>query len=469
MLWWTLRGLKSSDPEGRKQAAQKAGSSRNARAVPALIEAMGDENPGVRVAVMEALGCLGDPRAIGPLAGFLANPVKTDRRSKFERREARDITAAAVALSAFGEAAVPHLSDALNSESLEVRRASAQALGAVRSPRAAAALARAMDDARSEVRRAAAHALGNLGDRSALQALSRALEHKDPETRSAAAEALGTLGGDESVPLLARAVADREENVAIAVIAALKSIGSAGAAISLKPVLFGDRKNVRAAAAAALDSMSFSAATPEERAAIAVLTGDFAAAVREGQAAVKPLMEALGSAEVQHRRQAASALVGLASPGAVPSLIRALRDHDADVREAASLALSDTGAEAVPPLLEVLAAPDVTAQRLAAQALGRIGDIRAVRPLAECIRANRRARSYLEPLEAARAARDALSMILSRGADQIPAGDLVTISSVPDAMQEHQVGDDEQSYSEEMAVDCSELRSLIQSELKKRL
>jgi hypothetical protein len=36
-------------------------------------------------------------------------------------------------------------------------------------------------------------------------------------------------------------------------------------------------------------------------------------------------------------------------------------------------------------------------------------------------------------------------------------------------MREHQVGDDEQSYSEEMAVDCSELRSLIQSELKKRL
>ena len=132
-------------------------------------------------------------------------------------------------------------------------------------------------------------------------------------------------------------------------------------------------------------------------------------------------------------------------------------------------ALSGTGAEAVPPLLEVLAAPDVTAQRLAAQALGRIGDIRAVRPLVECIRANQRAGAYyLEPLEAARAARDALSAILSRGADQIPAGDLESISSVPDAMRQHQVGDDEQSYWEEIAVDCSELRNRSQSELKKR-
>jgi len=215
--------------------------------------------------------------------------------------------------------------------------------------------------------------------------------------------------------------------------------------------------------------MSFSAATPDERAAIAVLTGDFAAAAREGQAAAKPLMDALGSADVQHRRQSASALGGLAFPAAVPSLIRALRDHDADVREAASLALSGTGAEAVPPLLEVLAAPDVTAQRLAAQALGRIGDIRAVRPLTECIRANRRAGAYLEPLEAARAARDALSAILSRAASQIPAGDLESISSVPDAIREHQAGDQEQSYSEEIAVDCSELRKLGQSELKKRL
>jgi len=469
MLWWTLRGLKSSDPEGRKQAALKAGASGNTRAVRSLIDAMGDEDPNVRAAVMEALGRLGDPRAIGPLAGFLANPAKKDKRSKFERRESPDITAAATALAALGEAAFPRLADALNSENLEVRRASVQALGALRSPRAVAPLARALDDARSEVRRAAALGLGNLGDPGALPALSRALGHKDPETRRAAAEALGTLGGNDAVTLLARAIEDREENVQSAVIAALKSIGSAGAAISLRPVLYGDRKNARAAAVAALGSMAFPAATPEERAAIAVLKADFAAAVREGQAAVKPLAEALGSTEVQHRRQAASALEELTSSGVVPALIRALRDHDAEVREAASRALSGTGSEAVVPLLEVVAGPDVTAQRLAAQALGRIGDIRAVRPLAECIRSNRRANSsFLEPIEAARAARDALSAIVSRAADQIPAGDLEAVSSVPDAMLERQAGDQGQSYGQEIAVDCSALRTRSRSELEKR-
>ena len=469
MLWWTLRGLKSSNPETRREAAQKAGASGNARAVPALIEAMRDEDTHVRVAVMEALGRLGDPRAIEPLAGYLVNPVKKERRSKYEHHEAHDITAAAMALSALGEPAFQSLQDALNSESQEVRRASVQGLGALSSPRVVEPLVHALNDSRSEVRKAAALALGDLGDRNALKGLSQALSHKDPDTRRAAAEALGKLGGDDAVPLLARAVEDRDEGLQMAVIAALKSIGGASAALSLKPALHGGRKNVRVAAAAALKSMSFPAATAEERAAIAVLTGDFAAAVREGQVAVKALMEALGSADIQHRRQAASALEKLAPPKAVPSLIRALRDHDAEVRETAARALLGIGPEAVLPLLEVLAAPDVTAQRLAAQALGRIGDIRAVQALVECIRANRRAGAcYLEPLEAARAARDALSAILSRAADQIPAGDLERICSVPDAVREHQVGDDEQSYWEETAVDCSGLRNLSQSELKKR-
>jgi HEAT repeat protein len=468
MLWWTLRGLKSSNPETRKEAAQKAGASGNAHAVPALIEAMCDEDAHVRVAVMEALGRLGDPRAIEPLGGFLVNPVKKERRTKYEHHEAHDITAAAMALSALGEPAFQPLQDALNSESREVRRASVQALGALRSPRAVAPLVRALNDSRSEVRKAAALALGDLGDRSVLKGMSPALGHKDPDTRRAAAEALGKLGGADAVSLLARAVEDKEESVQIAVISALSSIGGASAALSLKPALLGARKNVRVAAAAALQSMSIPASTAEERAAIAVLTGDFTAAVHEGQVAVKPLMEALSSAEVQHRRHAASALGKLAPPKAVPSLIRALRDHDEEVRETASRALSDIGTEAVLPLLEVLAGPDVTAQRLAAQALGRIGDIRAVLPLVECIRGNRRAGAYLEPLEAARAARDALSAILRRVADQIATGDLERIGSVPDAVQEHQVGDDEQGYSEEIAVDCSELRSLSQSELKKR-
>jgi HEAT repeat protein len=469
MLWWTLRGLKSSNPETRKEAAQEAGASGNARAVPALIEAMRDEDTHVRVAVMEALGRLSDPKAIEPLSGFLVNPVKKERHAKYEHHEAHDITAAAMALSALGEPAFQALLDALNSESREVRRASVQALGTLRSPRAVAPLVRALDDSRSEVRKSAAQALGDLGDRSALKGLSQALGHKDPDTRRAAAEAMGKLGSDDAVLLLARAVEDKEEGVQMAVIAALKSIGGASAALSLKPALHGGRKNVRVASAAALQSMAIPAATAEERAAIAVLTGDFTGAVREGQVAAKALMEALSSADVQHRRQAASALGELAPPKAVPSLIRALRDHDAEVRETAARALSCIGHEAVLPLFEVLAAPDVTAQRLAAQAIGRIGDIRAVLPLVECIRANQRAGTYLEPLEAARAARDALLAILSRGADQIPAGDLERISSMPDAVREHQVGDDVQSYWQEIAVDCSGLRNLSQSELKKRL
>ncbi|MCX7840301.1 MAG: HEAT repeat domain-containing protein, partial [Anaerolineae bacterium] len=72
---------------------------------------------------------------------------------------------------------------------------------------------------------------------------------------------------------------------------------------------------------------------------------------------------------------------------AVPLLIAALRDEDANVRERAAYALGEIGdVRAVEPLLVALRDENADVRGRAADALGRIGDVRAVEPLLVALR-----------------------------------------------------------------------------------
>jgi len=88
----------------------------------------------------------------------------------------------------------------------------------------------------------------------------------------------------------------------------------------------------------------------------------------------------LGSADAAVRKKAARELgrIGAADPAAVPALIRALKDKDAGVREAAVLALLAIGppaAEAGPALTEVRDRDPVPKVRQeAGKAVERVGD-----------------------------------------------------------------------------------------------
>ncbi len=73
-------------------------------------------------------------------------------------------------------------------------------------------------------------------------------------------------------------------------------------------------------------------------------------------------------------------------PPAVPYLIRALADEDPDVRIVAAHALRRLGdARAVEPLIAVLKDEDKDVRFFAAWELGALGDARAVEPLAELL------------------------------------------------------------------------------------
>ncbi len=99
-------------------------------------------------------------------------------------------------------------------------------------------------------------------------------------------------------------------------------------------------------------------------------------------AAVPALIAALGDPDANVRMAAASSLGRLEDPRAIPGLINATRDGNVKVRSAAYEALSDfDDPRILEPMMAALKDPDPDVRRQAAQSLGNLEDRRAVSPL----------------------------------------------------------------------------------------
>ena len=153
----------------------------------------------------EALGRLGDPRAVQPLASVVLNDDNASVREH-----------AAGALGALGDpGAVSALTTAsLNDRSAAVREHAVVALGRTGGARAFETLLGVMDaDDVEEVRAHAAYALGLLGDPRALDPLVDALRDGSARMRSNAAQGLGELGDPRALDALRRAEDDPNAEV----------------------------------------------------------------------------------------------------------------------------------------------------------------------------------------------------------------------------------------------------------------
>ncbi len=200
------------------------------------------------------------------------------------------------------------------------------------------------------IRVAAADALGNLGDLGALDALFQALAlDLDPEVRTAAADALAELGDPAaSAPLVQALASDGDGMVRAAAVQALGELKAPGTAEALIKALGSDPgEQVRAAAARALGKMS-------DEAALAPLLEaekhDELRAVRE--AAREALSEwpafsliaTLQQASLVEARAAAAEILGrFERVWAIQHLSRALGDREEAVRSAAVEALRRLG------------------------------------------------------------------------------------------------------------------------------
>ena len=141
--------LKSRQQLDREKAADYLGEIGDTRAVPALIEALGD--PSISWIAAESLGKLGDPRAVQPLIA------------------------------------------ALGSDERWLRRNAATALGLIGDPAAAGPLASLLADTRRDVRVAAASALGTIGAPESIGALEILSKDPDEKLRQAALRAIGEI------------------------------------------------------------------------------------------------------------------------------------------------------------------------------------------------------------------------------------------------------------------------------------
>ncbi len=278
-------------------------SSARGLAVARLIDALRDEDEGVRVESTRALGKMDSSDAVVPLLGTL-----------------RD-------------------------NSARVRSEAAWALGEIDDPRAVEPLMRTLRDDDARVRGRAAWALGELEDKRAVEGLMLALKDADGDVRSQVAWALGELEDARAVPLLVRALQDKEARVRSQAAWALGEIEDPAAVEGLAAALTDSDAKVKSQAAWALGEIEDPRAVPglvgALRDADAHVRSQAAWALGEIQdaKAVEGLAGALKDTDAHVRKQAAWALGEIRDPRASGPLASALKDASAEVRKQAAWAL----------------------------------------------------------------------------------------------------------------------------------
>lgn len=173
-----IRLLSDRDPDTRWRAAEALGGMRST-AVGDLLAGLDCRDPVARLGIVEALGDIGDPRAVGPLLGILAGDGNSENR-----------WAAALALGNLGDpGAVPFLVKALGDPDKYVRLGAALSLGRLRWEPAGGGERAAFLIAGQDW--ASLPALGQ----EASGPLLRATRDPDPGIRARAVGALGEMGG----------------------------------------------------------------------------------------------------------------------------------------------------------------------------------------------------------------------------------------------------------------------------------
>jgi len=294
--------------------------------VPFLMQILRLSHFEARQAAAEALGLIGDARALAPLLAALKDPDSAVRREAIE------------AIAHIGQAAEEPVLHLLDDPDSEVRAAAAKTLGKLRDRRAIERLRSATNDPEMAVRDAAWHALA-------------LLDWEPAHTREKTLRALNAGDYPKAVSLGAAAVEPMIESFRAADKSTRQKISEAliligrDAIDSLIARLKDPDPNVRVLAAQILAALGWQPAEPEQEALLSVATGHYEKAVALGGVALDVLAEKLQSHDEWDRIMAAKSLGQLGVAAALESLVTALNDPSYKVREAATNALGEIGNE----------------------------------------------------------------------------------------------------------------------------
>lgn len=309
-----------SDSEVRRKATFALGRIGDKRAVDQLIIALKDSDIDVRFGAANALGIIKDPKSIDPLISALKD-----------------------------------------SESWLVREQAAEALGKIKDPRAVNPLivalkdskSSARDDVESHIRRNVVTALGKIGDSRAVGPLISALKDLDFKVQEDAAEALSKISVSDVKPLI-EALKDSDFNVRYKAAEMLDKIKWTPNNDEIAAYYWMSKNKIDNCVALGTPAVEPLVATLKD---CKFWCRD--AAIALGQLgdtrAVEPLIIALKNPGIYVREEAAKALGKLGDRRAVQPLIDALEDPDSDVRNAAAFSLGKIGdAKAIDPLIAAM-------------------------------------------------------------------------------------------------------------------
>jgi len=212
-----LRGLGSWRARRRAAAAANLATLRMPGIQHQLVHALDDPDRRVRVALIRAIGEVGDRQALVALVGRLGE------RSPMVARQVEQV------LVERGREVVPEVvAYAETGPNLRGRRAAVEVLGLLRAPLAADLLLDLVRDADRELRIRAVKAAAAIGDPRFLGVFHELLADPSWPVRCQAAKGLGTLGSPTSVPLLRAALGDEHWWVRFYAAVALAELGEPG-------------------------------------------------------------------------------------------------------------------------------------------------------------------------------------------------------------------------------------------------
>jgi HEAT repeat protein len=212
-----LRALRGWRGRRRAAAAANLATLRMPRIQRELIRRLDDPDRSVRIALIRALGEIGDRQALVTLVRRLGE------RSPTVVRQVEQV------LIERGREVVPEIvAFAETSPKLRARRAAVEVLGFLRAPLASDLLLELVRHPDRELRTRAVKAAAAIGDPRFLEAFHELLADPSWAVRCQAAKGLGALGSASSVPLLRNALGDGHWWVRFYAAVALAELGEAG-------------------------------------------------------------------------------------------------------------------------------------------------------------------------------------------------------------------------------------------------
>ena len=398
-----IGSLRDSDADIRKASAEALGSIGGQGAVPRLIDSLEDPETRVRMAATRTLVQLDLKEHREEAVTALIEVMRNDRGLIFDDELDELRAEAATALGKLGDRrAVPALMEAIRDRHRDGLVLNAlRALGDIADPRTAPEIIEFVEERFSRIGLTGTRVLGKLGDPQAGDLLIDALyrsRNYGPSSQAdlveAASEALGNLGIVRAIPHLLAQLHRTEYTEVVTVVKALRQLGDTLAMQVLFEMLESPASDVaqQIEAARALGGLEDQAAVPpliralEDENAQVRRSAAYALRNLKAPEAFHPLVDLLDDDEEGVRAAALSALGGLGDQRAVPLLMRALEDEGPETRGAAARALGQMGVvEAYESFIDMLGDEDGRLRMAAAFALGQIDDQRAVPHLVDAL------------------------------------------------------------------------------------